>query len=279
MLKGFYTAASGMISQQRRTEMLTNNIANVNTPGYKADQSSIRSFPEMLLQRTESSSLPVKNGASFGSASSLGPIPLSTGAYMQEMVPLTAQGDLRETGSNSDLALLELNVPLFPETNQKGMLFFEVLQDDGTRAYTRNSHFDINNLDQLTSGGLPLLSTTGEQIIVKGDFEVTAQGEVLSNGISAGRINVVLADDVRLLMKRNDGLYAVENNGVLQSAVNNPEVSYSIRQGYVEGSNVDVTKNYADMMTAYRAFEANQKVLQAYDRSMEKAVNEIGRLR
>ncbi len=49
MFKGFYTAASGMLTQQRRTEMLTNNMANVNTPGYKADQSSVRSFPEMLL--------------------------------------------------------------------------------------------------------------------------------------------------------------------------------------------------------------------------------------
>ena len=59
MFKGFYTAASGMIAQQRRTEMLTNNMANANTPGYKADQSSVRSFPEMLLSRLDYETIPV----------------------------------------------------------------------------------------------------------------------------------------------------------------------------------------------------------------------------
>ena len=60
MFKGFYTAASGMIAQQRRTEMLTNNMANANTPGYKADQSSVRSFPEMLLSRLDYKTIPAE---------------------------------------------------------------------------------------------------------------------------------------------------------------------------------------------------------------------------
>lgn len=60
LLRGFYTAASGMIAQQRRTEMLTNNISNANTPGFKADQSSLRAFPEMLLSSIDQKTIPTK---------------------------------------------------------------------------------------------------------------------------------------------------------------------------------------------------------------------------
>ncbi|HBE2402087.1 TPA: hypothetical protein KL340_005365, partial [Escherichia coli] len=61
MLRGFYTAAAGMIAQQRKTDLLTNNMANSNTPGFKADQSSLRAFPELLLQRMGKQTVPVDN--------------------------------------------------------------------------------------------------------------------------------------------------------------------------------------------------------------------------
>ena len=95
MFRGFYTAASGMYTQQRKTEMLTNNMANVNTPGFKADQSSIRAFPEMLLQRLESTPSPAGN-------SEVGAV--NTGVYMQESIPRFIQGDLRQTDLPTDLA-------------------------------------------------------------------------------------------------------------------------------------------------------------------------------
>lgn len=65
MFRGFYTAASGMLAQQRRTEVLTNNMANANTPGFKADQTSLRSFPEMLLKRMGQQTVPTENGLNF----------------------------------------------------------------------------------------------------------------------------------------------------------------------------------------------------------------------
>jgi flagellar basal-body rod protein FlgG len=276
MLRGFYTATAGMLAQQRRTEMLSNNLANANTPGYKSDQAAMKAFPEMLLKRVEADKIPVQNGQNFGTASTVGS--LNTGVYLQEMIPQFTQGDLRETGLSSDLALVEEMIPVNEETNAKGMLLFTVqTPNDGLR-YTRNGQFTRNESGQLTLAGNPVLGTNGQPITVATDqFEVTPDGTVRVDGIDQAQIEIVFADDARTLIKEGNGLFRAEEG--LLSAVGNPEISYQLKQGFVEGSNVDVSKTYTEMMTAYRAFEANQKVLQAYDRSMDKAVNEIGRLR
>lgn len=276
MLRGFYTATAGMLAQQRRTEMLSNNLANANTPGYKSDQAAMKAFPEMLLKRVEAGKVPVQNGQSFGTASTVGS--LNTGVYLQEMIPQFTQGDLRETGLSSDLALVEEIIPVNGETNTKGMLLFTVqTPNDGLR-YTRNGQFTRNENGQLTLAGNPVLGTNGQPITVASDqFEVTPDGMVRVDGIDQAQIEIVFANDTRTLIKEGNGLFRAEDG--LPSAVDNPEISYQLKQGFVESSNVDVSKTYTEMMTAYRAFEANQKVLQAYDRSMDKAVNEIGRLR
>ena len=108
MLRGFYTAASGMLTQQRKTEMLANNMANVNTPGFKSDQSAIRAFPEMLLQRMEPG-----RGVSAPVSRTIGS--LNTGVYMQEAILEFRQGDLKETELNTDIALLDVNLPINPD--------------------------------------------------------------------------------------------------------------------------------------------------------------------
>ena len=101
MFRGFYAAAQlfGCHTQQRKTEMLTNNMANVNTPGFKADQSSIRAFPEMLLQRLDQH-LPTIGNSEVGA--------VNTGVYMQESDSALIQGDLRQTDLRTDLALTDL---------------------------------------------------------------------------------------------------------------------------------------------------------------------------
>lgn len=97
MLRGFYTAASGMIVQQRQQEAAGNNIANANTPGYKADQSTLRAFPEMQMQEMGSSQKPGKQRMNMSSQTPLGP--LHTGVYEQEKMPDFKQGDTKETGN------------------------------------------------------------------------------------------------------------------------------------------------------------------------------------
>src|SRR5690606_32326010 len=98
-----------MLTQQRRTEMLTNNMANTNTPGFKADQAVLRAFPEMLLQRIEKKTIPAENNIHTLASNEIGSI--NTGVYIQEVVPLFQQGDIKETGLKTDLALTDTLTP------------------------------------------------------------------------------------------------------------------------------------------------------------------------
>lgn len=277
LLRGLYTATAGMLTQQRRTEMLSNNMANANTAGYKADQSTIRAFPEMLLQRMENKTLPTGNGMNVPGMQTIGS--LNSGVYLQEIKSRDIQGELKETGLVTDVALIEENIPLNPETNVKGSLFFAVQNQAGEERYTRNGHFTLDNNGLLLSDGNPVLSTTGQPISIQsGEFSVTEAGDVLVNGQPVAQIDVRFAADVRNLVKEGNGIYRTSDGQALPTAIDNGDIQYNLKQKYLENSTVDIGRTYTDMMTAYRSFEANQKVLQAYDKSMEKAANEIGRL-
>jgi flagellar basal-body rod protein FlgF len=277
MFRGFYTVATGMLAQQRKTEMLSNNMANANTPGYKADQASMRAFPEMLLERLDSASVPTEKKLSIPFNQTVGPI--NTGVYMQETTPNFLQGDLQETGRNADIALVNGNMPLDEGTVFAGSVFLTVEGPDGPR-YTRNGNLTVNGNGFLTTNsGYYVLDENGERIQLEtDDFEVGDTGEILVEDTVAARIGIGFSENPNLMVKQGDGLFATEGNVPLQNAYEADGVVFSTKQGFLERSNVDASRAMTDMMTAYRAFEANQKVLQAYDRSMEKAANEIGRV-
>ncbi|MDZ5711264.1 flagellar hook-basal body protein [Jeotgalibacillus haloalkalitolerans] len=278
MFRGFYTVATGMLAQQRKTEMLTNNMSNVNTPGFKADQASMRAFPEMLLSSLGDSRVPTENGMSTTRMTPVGG--LNTGVYMQEAVPLFTQGDLRETGLSTDLAILQGDLPINEETGIPGALFFTLEHEDGTDRYTRNGNFALDADGFLTTpAGHYVLDENGARIELENDrFEVTDGGQVIQNGANIARIGIAYSDDPRALVKEGDELYRAPDGTVFDSAYNVADAGFSINQGSLERSNVDSARTMTDLMASYRSFEANQKVLQAYDRSMEKAVNEVGRL-
>lgn len=280
MLRGFYTAAAGMISQQRRQEMLTNNLANANTPGFKADQGSLRAFPEMLITSMNTETLPVKKRYQLNGIQTIGPI--NTGVYMQEALPKFQQGDIQETGNQTDMALIETNLPVNPETNQRGALFYQVLNANGEPRYTRNGNFTVDGEGYLTTtDGYYVTDTFGEPLVIYGDdFTVTADGRFFEDGEDTGQqIQIAYAEDPGQLVKEGNGLFRIDGaNQELPSALDNPEITYGVKQKFIERSNVDVEQTMTEMMAAYRSFEANQKVVQAYDKSMEKAVNEIGRI-
>ncbi|MEK4538893.1 flagellar hook-basal body protein [Peribacillus sp. FSL K6-1552] len=279
MLRGFYTAASGMLTQQRRTEMLTNNMSNANTTGFKADQTSIRSFPEMLLSNIDSKTIPTENKLSMSKFSQVGS--LSTGVYVQETNPLFTQGTLEETQLNTDLALADENLPINEGTGRQGAVLFTVQDGDGGLRYTRNGSFTLDGQGYLTTpNGYYVLDENNERIQLDSDqFTVTENGVILEGNVQKARLGIGFSDNPSAqLMKDGEGLYKVVNDDELPSAYAGAEVSFSTKQGFLEGSNVDQSRTMTEMMSSYRSFEASQKVLQAYDKSLDKAVNEVGKL-
>ncbi|MBB3868601.1 flagellar basal-body rod protein FlgG [Parageobacillus toebii NBRC 107807] len=277
-MRGFYTAASGMMAQQRRIEMWTNNIANANTPGYKSDQAALRAFPELLLSRLDKATVPTKTPRSFPLQPTIGSI--NTGVYMQELIPNFRQGDIKETGQPTDIALINGTLPVDAETGKEGTLFFVVQNENGDIRYTRNGNFTLNPQGFLTTNdGWYVLDENGRRIqLPSTNFTVNADGTIVANNIRIARINIAFAANPNTLVKEGNGLFRSEN-GVLPSALGNPNITYTLKQGFLERANVDLNRAMTEMLSAYRAFEANQKIVQAYDRSMDKAVNEIGRLK
>ena len=279
MFKGFYTVTAGMTAQQRKTEILTNNMANANTPGFKAEQSTIRSFPDMLMSAITSNGIPTEKGLNTMKASPIGT--LNAGVYLQEALSNYTQGSLIETGLSTDIALIDGNLPVDEESGKPGSIFFRLQHPDGNEAYTRNGSFTLDGQGNLVTGmGLYVLDSEGETIQLQSDdFSISPNGTILDeNGVQVAQLGVSFAANTDVLMKQDNGLFRMLEGEALPSAYDTEGVTFSLQQQYLEGSNVDASQSMTSLLSAYRAFEANQKVLQAYDKSMEKAVTEIGRV-
>jgi flagellar basal-body rod protein FlgF len=294
MFRGVYTATSGMIASGRKQEMLTNNLANAETPGYKQDQTVLRSFPDILMQRMrDEQGLHVQGKPSFPGKTPLGV--LHTGVYAQEGIPSFKQGDLRETGRFIDFALIDQSLPVNPETNQRGNLFFAVQKTEGEIHYTRNGQFAVDPQGFLTtSEGYYVLNQELDRIAVGTQgFNVLEDGRILQTledgtTVADGRLWLGYTEQAQRMSKEGNGLFQfVGQDGQPQDVttvnfLNDPDnptyYPYQVRQGFIESSNVDVTHTMTEMMSTFRLYEANQKVLQAYDRSIEKTVNEVGRV-
>ena len=279
MFKGFYTVATGMIAQQRKTDIITNNMANSQTPGYKSDQTTIRSFPDMLMSAVKSNAIPTKNGMATNGVKKVGT--LNTGVYLQEAIADYRQGSIYSTGLTTDVALIDGTLPIDEASGNSGAIFFRLENQQGNESYTRNGNFTVDGAGNLVNAqGLFVLDANGERIQLQNDrFQIGDNGVIYDeNGAQIATLGISFSANPDLLMKQENGIFTTLNNVALPSAYGVPGVTFSMQQQYLEGSNVDSARSMTDLLTAYRAFEANQKVLQAYDKSMDKAVNEIGRV-
>lgn len=273
MLRGYHTAASAMTTQQRRQDTLSNNMANAQTPGYKQDQAAVRAFPELLINIMGGHTLPTTRNFNVRTSQSIGSI--NTGVYVQETIPDFAQGGLRETGMTTDVALVNGAMP-----DETGSLFFNIQNAAGEERYTRNGNFTVDGQGFLTTNqGYYVLDQAGEPIFTDGQtFNVTEDG-ILQVGEQLVPIGISYTANANDLMKDDEDLFTLAGEaGEMVDARGNGDLSFSIQQQFLESSNVDSARTMTEMMQSYRMYETNQKVLQAYDQSMDIAVNQIGRL-
>jgi flagellar basal-body rod protein FlgG len=277
-----------MIAQQRRHDIVTNNIANINTPGFKGNNAVNRTFPDMLIYAM---------GGPNPSQGSVGK--LSTGVFAEENLLNMVQGDMRETFRKQDLALVSdiiVDGTTFDasgkfvdengEVTYQPQAFFAIENAAGEERYTRDGSFKTAPDGTLiTSDGLSIVGTNGQPIrldVPWDEIGVTAEGRLVYSSTGQPlngnpQLRIMRVDDPNMLIREGDGRfrYAGDAGGIQQIGAGE---RVEVRQGFLERSNVDTAQAAIELMAALKAYEANQKVIQTYDRTLDKAVNEIGRV-
>lgn len=254
MIRGWYTGASGMNAQQNRLDAISNNLANVDTAGYKRDITVSKSFPELLIRRTN---LDGVYETPFGSAEAAPVIgKLGLGIETNENYTDFAQGSFRQTDQNTDVAF-------------GGKGFFAVQTPLGER-YTRDGNFIIGKEDILeTKDGYPVLGEKGFIRVENDRFTVNEDGIISSQEDSEviDRFKVVRFDNERYLKKMGNNLYSSnEISGLAHIAEGSERPKFL--QGYMETSNVNVVNEMVQMIEVNRAYEANQKTITSEDSMM-----------
>lgn len=259
MIRGLYTAVSGMVTQGAKQDIITNNIANANTVGFKVDNLAIRKFDDVLLQNYDK----ISGGKNVRNV--IGSI--SNGSKLDSVNTDFTQGMLQSTDKSTDFAI-------------EGKGFFAVQKNDGTnngQYYTRDGHFhvDMNGILVNDSGDTVLgrnLQTNQLGPINVGNGEVVSDvnGNISVNGNQMYKLYTVDFNDYTTLKKTGNNLYQGDNP---------TENNALVKQRSLEKSNVNIINAMSDMITTMRSFETNQKIVQSLDETLNKLVNEVGSVR
>ncbi len=268
MVRSLWTAATGMIAQQTNVDTIANNLANVNTNGYKTQ---VNEFKNLLYQNIQTKTT-TANGERKPSSAQVG-----LGVRNASITSIFSQGSLLATENDTAFAI-------------DGKGFFSVQGEDGETYYTRNGNFqftlgtDGNML--ATTEGLPVLDTKGRAIMLSKEYvisqiTVTEDGNLCypdeaNNPQPIGiQIGVFQFNNPNGLEKLSESRYrTTDASGQPINEAENAHVEKSnIIQGYLEGSNVQVVDEMVNMIVAQRAYELNSKAITASDEMMQQANN------
>lgn len=260
MLRGLYCATSGMDVQQAKIDSISNNLANATTPGFKKENIQAQSFPEVLLVQQGGPKL-WGEGMAPSVSREIGTTEM--GAQVAGVCIDHTPGAIQETGESTDLFI-------------KGPGFFAVSAPDavdpGRICYTRNGQFKVDPEGYLTvGGGYRVLGDGGAIKVGDPGFKVAPDGTIESGGTVIDRLRLVEFNDVKALDKRDSGLFTdTQGTGA------GPAASTTVSQGFLERSNVNVVNEMVDLISVMRSYEANQRLIQAYDEQLSKTVNQVG---
>jgi flagellar basal-body rod protein FlgG len=279
MIRGLYTGASGMNAQQIKLDAISNNLANVDTDGYKRDVAIHKAFAELLIRRMNDDGL-LPNPFGCGD---LAPVvgKLGTGVETNELFTEQEQGALKETDSDFDVAL-------------DGEGFLCVQTPNGER-YTRNGSFILGKEGFLeTKDGYPVLGENGPIRVKENNFQIDKNGSVFINRTfqddpfrlvsreentwdkleKLDTLKIVDFKKVRFLAKQGNSLYnQSDNSGDAQIMEKGSRPG--VHQGFVEASNVNPVLEMVNMIEVNRAYEANQKTIQAEDAMLGRLVDDV----
>ena len=262
MNEGIFIAASGGIKQQRKMEVLSNNLANVNTPGFKKNGMA---FSEVISPfKKDGGSGIITSGFSRPEFSNNDASYVVISGFTTDF----SQGVLINTGNSFDLAL-------------EGDGLFAVATNEGTR-YTRTGNFTLDDQGQIVNKqGQAFLDINNKPIFLPpdaGELTVGDEGTLSfsTDGISQpiGQFKLVRFSDKSQLVKEGNGLFHLSNPGVPEEVPANIKVF----QGFVEASNVNVVEEMVAMIESVRTFEAYQKLIQSIDEADNQSVNNIARV-
>lgn len=269
MVRSLWTAATGMRAQQTNVDTIANNLANVNTTGYKTE---VNGFKSLLYQTIQS-----KTTSANGDTKPVG-AQVGLGVRNGSITSIFTDGALLASESDTAFAL-------------SGNGFFQVRGEDGNTYYTRNGdfHWAMNSEGGImlaTSDGLPVLDSNGKPISFSRDFvagKITVTGDGVfcypdennnpqPMGVTFG---VIQFSNAAGLEKTDSGLFiqSAASGAPLNEATNTALTRSKISQGYLEGSNVQVVDEMVNLITAQRAYELNSKAITASDEMLQQANN------
>ncbi len=257
MFKGLYTAYTGMINEQHRMDTLTNNLANATTVGYKKEGSTSQSFDTVLAYKvkdaSEAPNIPRRIGFN------------NPGVKIGENYTDYTQGSFRITDNTYDLALSGDGFFAIEFTNKAG---------ETSTKYTRDGSFTLTQEGYLvTKDGDFVMGENGHiQLDPTKDAKIDSKGIIYQNDAQVAKIQIVDFEDYNYLEKYGENLYNAVEGATYQTA------DTKVYSGYLEMSNVQTVTEMVDLIAITRQYEANQKIIKAYDETMEIAATQIGRL-
>lgn len=244
-----------MTTQMKKLDVISNNLANVNTSGFKKDTTIISAFPEILMTKINDQT---RTGMSI---EGIGRV--SLGAQVDEVFTNFSQGSFTRTDDKFHVAI-------------QGDGFFSVTTPNGEERLTRDGSFIVSADGQLKTKEGNFVTGQAGPATLGNDFLTQAHqvfiddaGRIIVDGEQVDALQIVSFEDNAQLQKVGDNLYQANGNVV--------PFNGRIMQGFLENTNVNPVTAMVDMITVSRTYEANQKMIQVHDNLMGKAANEVGK--